>query len=356
MANQIAYGFEQFSTLMQDRVITIGLTIVEDAITQSMEEHNRQIDALTAALVDKTTDFQVNFLSPVVTRNQPLDEHGDPLPIVAAGHYTVAMPLLDSGNAIGSNWQTSVRMTVQELNNQIVAIQQGDVRWMMDHILQAWFQATSYTWQDPTYGALTINGLANNDTAKYYAMIGADQVVTDNHLLFQAAAIDATHNPFPAIWQELDEHPENGYGEIVALIPSNLRAAVMALPTFRPVPDANLQFADTITVLQKTLGIRTPGRLLGYDEGRVWIVEWKRLPDNYIVAFSTGGTSPFRMREDKIPELQGWVEMPATNDFPYSKRRWLRRAGFAGWNRVGALVWQVGAGSYSVPTGYTPSY
>lgn len=356
MANRIAYGFEQFSNVMSDRVVTIGLTVVEDAITQSMEEHDRQIDDLTAAMVEKTTDFQVNFLSPVVTRNQPLDEHGDPLPIRAAGHYTVAMPILDSGNAFGFDWQTGIKMTVQEINNNVLAIQQGDVRWMMDHILMAWFQKDPYTWVDPVYGNLTINGLANGDTAKYYVELGADDVATDNHLLAQAAAIDSSHNPFPVIWKELDEHPENGYGEIVAMIPSNLRDAVMALPTFRPVPDANLKFADTITTLQQTLGIRVPGRLIGYDEGRVWIVEWKRLPDNYIVAFSTNATSPIRMREDKVPELQGWVEMPQSTDFPYTKRRWLRKAGFAGWNRVGALAYLIGNGTYSVPTGYLPAY
>lgn len=354
MANTVAYGFEQFANLMSDRVTTIGLSVVDDAITQSMEEHNRQLDAVTNSLVSRTTDFQTNFKVPVATRNQPLDEHGDPLPIRAAGHYTMAWPLQDSGNAIGWNWQTGLKMTVQEANDQVVTIQQGDVRWVMDQILAAVFQSAPYTFADPEHGSLTIQGLANGDSQVYQVLTGADAAGTDNHYLGQAAAITgASSDPFPTIWAELTEHPENGNGEVVAFVPTNLLPAIMALPGFRPLPDTNLKMADTITVLQATLGVRVPGRLWGYTDARVWIVEWRRLPNNYIVSFMTSALAPIRMRQDPLPELQGFVEMPREDDFPYTKRRWLRKAGFAGWNRVGACVMLIGNASYSTPAGYT---
>jgi hypothetical protein len=38
--------------------------------------------------------------------------------------------------------------------------------------------------------------------------------------------------------------------------------------------------------------------------------------------------------------------------FPFFQDNWIRRMGFGGWNRVGAVVMRTGNGSYAVPTNY----
>jgi hypothetical protein len=85
----------------------------------------------------------------------------------------------------------------------------------------------------------------------------------------------------------------------------------------------------------------------------VWLVEWRSLPSSYIVATTTTGETPLGMREDDEPELRGFRQVGARNDFPFAETQWMRRAGFGAWNRVGAVVMLIGTGSYSVPSGYT---
>ena len=99
-------------------------------------------------------------------------------------------------------------------------------------------------------------------------------------------------------------------------------------------------------------GTDVPGTLIGYEDSGAWIVEWLRLPDNYIISVHTGGDTPLAMREDPLPELQGFIEVDPRDDRPYYERAWYRQAGFGALNRVGAHVTRIGNASYAIPTGY----
>jgi hypothetical protein len=355
MANQVVYGFHSLIDVFNQRVQTVGVDLVNTAIDQAMAEHNRQLTAMTALFVRPTTQFQVNYRSVQVTRNQPLDEFGRPLPIKGFAQYQVAFPLIDSGNAFAYNWQTGLAATVEELNNTINAIQMGDFRWVFDHILAALFANTSYTYYDPEHGPLTVLGLANGDTQAYNVFAGGDLGATDNHYLAQANAIaTGVDNPFAAIYQELNEHPENGGGgRVIALVATNLKSAITGLPTFNPLPMADIRPGANSDVLVGDLGVNVPGTVLGMDDSGVWIVEQPRLPTGYMVAIKTGGDPPLTERQSTIPELQGGlVEAPRNENWPWYQRNFVRKTGYGGWNRVAALVYRVGNASYAVPTNY----
>jgi hypothetical protein len=352
MANQILYGFHNLKDLASQRVTTVGVEVINSAIDAAVEEHNRQIAALTNFFAQPTQAYTARFRSVTAARLQPLDENGRARPIKPTGYYDVAFPINMGGSAWGADYVTSIKMTVQEVNNSIATMFMADARWVRDHILSALFASATYTFNDPLYGALTIQPLANGDTVTYQVMNGGDVGATETHQFATASAIADAANPFPGIYSELSEHPENG-GEVVAFVPSNLVAAIEALATFVPVNDPNITEGTNTTRLTGSLGGSLPGTLRGYVD-KVWIVEWRALPDNYVIATTTDGDRPLAMREDAEPELRGFKQVATRDDHPFYERQYLRRIGFGAWNRVGALVYRFGNGTYAVPANLTP--
>jgi hypothetical protein len=353
MANQVVYGFHHLQDRFSDTITTVGIDTVNDAITQAMDEHNRQLNAMLALFVRQGVEPQTAFRTATATRNQPLDEFGRPIPIKAPGRYTVGFPIQGSGNAIGYTWLHARKATVGELNDTINAIQIGDARWVFDHILGALFADTSYTFFDAeNAGSLTVLPIANGDTQTYNVFSGGDVGATDDHTLAQANAIGAAaDNPFPAIYAELNEHPENGNGPVIVLTSTSLKSSIQALATFNPVLPDEITLGSGSDRLTGTLGVSTPGTLLGMEDSGAWVVEYPRIPAGYMVAIKAGGEPPLGMRED--PNVRGFVEADANEDFPWYQRNWVRMAGFGAWNRVGAVAYRVGNGTYAVPTNYT---
>lgn len=358
MANQVMYGFMNLAHLFGERVDTVGVDTVYTAIQQSIDEHNRQTAALTSLFVEPTTSFKQRFKTATNARLQPLDENGRARPMLPTGAYDVAWPIQSAGAATGFNRISRIKMTVQDANEQTAAMLGADFRWMRDHILAGMFydaggDGTGWTYNDPNddVGALNILGLADGDTQIYNVTAGADSGATDDHLLAQANAIDDSNNPFPTDYAELTEHPENS-GEVVAIIPTNLKASVEALATFYPITDPNLRSGSGVTELIGSLGTAVPGEIIGYVD-KVWIVEWRSMVSSYMITLATGGERALRMRQHPEAELQGFRMVAERNDHPFYESQWERHAGFGAWNRVGAVVRRVGNGTYAVPTNYT---
>lgn len=353
MANQVAYGFINLSDVFAKRVNDVGVDTVTTAINRTIDEHNRQMDALLSLFVTRTTKFKTRYRTPTAARLQPMDQSGRARPIRLAGQYDVAWPLQMGAAAWGGNFLAMEKLTVAEANEYTLALQTADARWMRDHILAALFTNVEWTYQDDDdeVGALTIMPLANADTVTYHIKRGFDAGATDDHFLGQAAGIADATNPYPTIKAELDEHPENG-GVVIALIPTNLRADTEALATFVEPSDSNVRLGANTLELVGSLGVSVPGSVIGYETSGVWIVEWASLPDSRIIGVTSEGPRPIAMREDEVESLRGFREVARRNDHPWYERQYLRRAGFGAWNRVGAVVMEVGDASYDIPTGY----
>lgn len=357
MANQVVYGFHTLQQRFAEPVSVVGADIINTAISQAIEEHNRQLNSFTSLFLKPgITDASRTFRVGTTTRNQPLDEFGRPLPIRGGARYSVGLPMLLSGNAIGRTWLEAQKLRLEDVNRILADIIDGDKSWVFDHIMAALVNNVAYDFQDRDKGVVSVKPLANGDSQVYSVPNGAFSGSTDNHLLAQANAIaTGADNPFPAIFQELAEHPENGgagSGRIIAFIPTNLKQSVMGLATFWRPTSGDLTPGNGVTTLTGTLGVDVPGTVLGMEDSGVWVVEWPRLPSNYIIAVATSGEPAIAERVDEMSSLRGFIEVDGNQDFPWYQRNWIRQVGYGAWNRVGAVVMRIGNASYAVPTGY----
>jgi hypothetical protein len=351
-ANTIAYGFTSLQDVMDLRVAEVGEQVINDAIIESATEYQREADQMLGLLVERTTDYQRRYLLPSGGTLQPIDEWGNPDPVQPTGDYTVAFPIQGGGTAWGDNRVSRELMTVAEANRFALMVEAQDRDWLARHMLAALFTNTTngWTFKDKDHGDLAIQGLANGDTVEYVRRGGSKS--TDDHYLGQASAIDNSNNPFPTIEAELSEHPSNT-GDIVVFVPTNVVTAVKALSTFRPANDPNIRRGADVTEFVGSPFVGFGDKFLGYEDSGVLIVEWKRLPNNYLVGMSTGAPPILGMREYPAANLQGLFPEFHSPDGNRLVRRFLRYAGFGVANRVGAVVMEVGDASYDIPTGFS---
>lgn len=353
MANQILYGFHNLKDVFAERVTGARIEEVNTAIEQAVAEHNRQMNALFDLFAERVTVSQRRFKSATAARLQPLDENGRARPIRPAGKYDTGFPLYGAGSAWGANFVTRAKMTVADANRITATMLGADKRWTRDQLLSALYAKDNYTFPDEEDGDIVVKPLANGDTDTYLLTSGSDINAVATNLLGQATAIADATNPYPTIHDALVNHPENG-GDVIALIPTGLKATTEALGTFHQASDPNLRVGTGQTELVGTLNVALPGMLIGYEDSGVWIAEWPSLPANYIIATTTQGDRPLGMREHPEPELQGFAKRAERNDHPFYESQFDRHAGFGANNRVGAVVMRISNATYAVPTGYTP--
>ena len=356
--NTTAYGFANLEYIFNQRVADQMVPVVQTAIIESAEEHTRQINALLAELVTRTADYKIRYQLPAGGTLQPLDADGNPKPVVPTGTYDVAFPIVGAGTAWGTNRISRAKMTVADANRFTMDALMKDADWMRRHILAALFTNTTYTYTDERYGSLTVQPLANGDSVTYVRVGGA--ALADNHFLAQANSIgNGADNPFPGIYAELDEHPSNR-GPYIVYVPTNLVSSIQALANFIEPTNTALVYGANETRMAQTLDVDATSRmssgfgdrLIGYVDGCT-IIEWRSLPDSYMIAHASGVNDVLGMREYEEAELQGFFPEFQNVDGNHMINRLLRFAGFGVMNRVGALVQRIGNGSYAIPTGYT---
>jgi hypothetical protein len=352
MANTILYGFHQLKDVFSDRLSNVRAEDVAGAIQQSVEAHNDMINSVMGLFAERTTMASNRYKTPGNHRLQPLDENGRARPVKFFGHYETAYPIRDAGTAWGANYKSRAKLTVEDANRITGEMLKADAVWMRDQLLAALFAAATYTYEDPEVGDLTIQPLANGDTNLYLSN-GATAAAADTHQLAFADAIADATDPIPTIVTELTEHPDNA-GEVVILLPTALTTATKALSDFYRMPDSNVTPGANTDVVNGGPGVATPGPVVGYHDAGAWISEWKALPAGYGVAVTTGGEKPLRMREEPEAQLQGFHRAGERNDHPFWEEQWVRYAGFGAYNRVGAVVFRIGNGTYATPTGYAP--
>ncbi len=351
MANTLGYGFYNLKQVLGQRANTVRVEVMNEAIRQTLNEHNRQLQTLFSLFVRQTTEFKRVYRTAQAKKLTPLTAIGRPRPAITAGKYENAWPLQRAGIAWGAEYEARIQMTVQEVNDTLYEMQTADARWLRDHILAALFSKVSWTYtdDDDNVGSLTINGLANGDTVNYQIITGSDAGTTDNHYLAQSSSIDNSHDPFSTIRTKLTEHPDNS-GDVVVLFPTNLRDSIMGLSAFYPLDDPNMNQGANVSTLARVPSVPIPGEWVGYHTSKVYLAEWKSLPDNYMIATMTGGERSLAMREHTVDALRGFNMDAELGDHPYWESMYVRRAGFGSWNRVGALVQYIGSGTYAVPS------
>lgn len=361
MPNGIAYGYIGIRHLFNVRLANLPTDVtLRDAVIASAQKYNEATSALLQNWVSVTTTTRERVMLPGTSTLQPLDEWGNPLPVKAGSSYVAGYPLRSAGTAWGTNRISRALMTVEEANNETMAAFQADADWNRRHILASVFDNVAWTYNDPTErdvdANIPVTPLANGDAVVYVRQGTTLTATTDNHYLSQTNPITNTDNPYKTLYAELSEHPGNT-GPYVAYIPSNLINATTALAEFVPVGDPDIIRAVTLDTLnvQPTEQIRGLGDEVMGKVDRMWIVEWKALPDNYILARALG-SGPFVVARDyPVPSLQGFYPEFHSEDGNLIVNRFLRHRGYAVRNRVAAVVTLIGQGSYVTPTGLTAS-
>lgn len=350
MANTLAYGFVGLENLFVDRVSDENIEVVREAIAQSTAEHNRQVEGVMAEFVEPTEDYTARFKLAGGGTMQPLDEYGNPLPVREAGYYDVAFPIQGAGTAFGDTRVTRALMTVEEANEYTLNTLRRDADWMKRHMLAALFDNVAWTYPDPDKGDLTIQPLANGDTVTHIKNNGNQE--TDDHYLATATAIGDAANPYTGIFTDLMEHPVNQGGTVVCYIPTALKASTLALAAFVDVAQTDVRQGNDTAVLTGSIDRGFGDEVLG-KVSNCWIVEWTLLPDEHIVAVVRGTQKPvLKQREYPAASLKGLFQEDHSPDGNLEEHRFIRYCGFGSYNRVGALIQQVGNATYEIPAGY----
>jgi hypothetical protein len=336
--------------MMDQNVTDQNVGQVVTAVQRTLDEHQRQLAAMSALLVQPAPLPQERHYPGSTARLQPLDENGRARPIRPAGYVDVAFPLRSAGTAWGHNWRARAKLKVRDVARMTALQTSADITWMRDQILGAIYVDQQYVEQDDEFGALTVKPIANGDAQTYSIMEGSTAAATDDHIVAQAGAISAT-DPFPAMHDDLVEHPENS-DTVLALIPTAQVADTEGLADFMELNDPNIATGADSDRLIAAFGGQVPGRVFGYHRSGVWLSEWKALVPNYVIGVTPGGEPPIGMREETEESLRGFRLADERPDYPFYETQWIRIAGFGAKNRVGAYVVRIGNGTYAVPAGY----
>lgn len=352
----VQFGFVDIEYLFDRPVADVGYTIVRDAMNRTLDYYNQRADNMLSSLAVQTTVAQERYTMPGGGTLQDLDEDGNPLPTLAYQGFDVAYPVRGAGDAMGTNRLSRALMTVEDANDRTRDAQIKDKNFLINHMLAALLTKDSYTWLDRTRlgytgaGSLTIQPLANNDSTTYILNQGGS-VGTENHYLAQAAAIADAANPFPTIYNDLKEHQDLGDPVVDVYVPDNLTTAIQALGNFIEVVDPQVQVGANNNTLRATIDKGFGDVALGRVD-RCNIILWSKLPSNYMLAV-VRGNPPLAMRQYPVAGFQGLFTEDHNVDGNHYETRFLRFAGFGVRNRVSALAYMIGAGTYANPASFT---
>lgn len=305
-------------------------------------------------LASRGTDATIGYNFVGEGELQGVDEWGRPDPIRFPAPAQRWFPIRMAQASIGLNWVLSQKMTVQEVNDRLVTMFAADAKWMRRQLLAALFTNTAYNFADPQFGTVSIAGLANGD-GELYVRETTGVASADTHHIGSATGTFAEAD-LTTIRTKLVEHPENGgqQAQVCVFLGTTPALAAQGFANHVDNPDQNVTTGLGEVAVTRDPFANQPGQPIGYNRAaRVFLRQWDRLPDNYGVGITNVGDQPLRMREDEEASLRGFGEIPGRTDMPYLIRTWSRRAGFGGWNRVGAVVMRTNNTTYAIPSGYS---
>ncbi|MBK8434605.1 MAG: hypothetical protein IPL28_26375 [Chloroflexi bacterium] len=354
--------FGQLGLSDTDRVFngTIGQEVLYDVAAAFVASRNDELNRQIAVWVAGTTANHTERYR--LPGGGYLEERGNQgkgtfAPARATGYWDVAYPLNDYGGAVEWDDVTMAYMTANELSlniQNVVIKNQNTTRFQL---LKSLFNNVAGTHIDPLWGSLTVQRLANGDATLYPPVLGSSTEATDNHYLesgYAAADISDTNNPFVTIRDELEEHfgAMTGGENIVVFVNPAQRAKIEALSDFVEVPDQYIRVGQDTAVPSGLPNV--PGRIYGRVNG-CWVVEWRWVPANYMMANHLEVDQPLKMRIDPADTGLGMgLQLVATDErFPLTKSVWRNRFGFGASNRLNGVIMELGTGgSYTIPTAY----
>lgn len=344
-----------------DRVYlsTMGQQVVYEAVQQVLAQYNADLNGALQLFVEETTsDHKRRYKLAGGGRLQRLGGQAQAGAVKTTGQWDVAFPLEGFGAQLAANRVDFAYMSVQDLDRHLNTIMAQDANTVLFEIFKAMLNNTQDTFVDPLWGSLSIEPLANGDAVVYPPALGSESEATDDHYLesgYAAANISDTNNPYVTIRDELEEHfgTPTGGSNIAVFINNAQVPKTEALTDFDAVND---RFTTPGANVDQLFGLpAVPGRIVGRTNG-VWVIEWRRVPANYIVGLHLDAPKPLVQRIDPADTGLGeGLQLVAESDtHPFSASHYEHRFGFGCGNRLNGAVLELGVGgSYSIPSGYS---
>lgn len=368
MATELVLGLTDMEDYRDYTLEQVGYNIIREKVDYFLTNYNAMVDTWLDTVVQRNPRWNSSPINryevPYESILQDVDEDGKATPNKRKIYYDMGLPLFRGEAADGMTWEASRVRTVDGLNDFLVRLMQADRAWMLEKTMQALFYNSNWTFnsteEDENIPAtIPIYPLANNDTRKYVLRTGG-QTATANHYTAQAnQPADGADDPFQTIYDTLNNYA-GATGRYVAFVNgSTLVNAIRGLTDFVPVLKGRYvrEGVNTTTLdgaIQNELFFGD--EVLGEHTSGVTVVQWHKLPQNYIVAMDMG-MKPLGMREKVEPQLQGLFN---NTSWSHYGNEWLSRfrriAGFGVVNPVAAYIRRTGSGSYAVPTGMTPRF
>jgi hypothetical protein len=354
----LLFGAITYDDSDRSYINNLGQRLVFEAAQSYLDKANRDMSAALAVFVEEMTDsYKERYKLPGGGRLQRRGGQAQSGAVKAGGSWDVAYPLEDFGAQLAGDDVAMAYMTAPELQRHVDTIivqNQNTVRY---EVLRRLFNNAAVTFNDPVYGSLTVQALANNDAVLYPPVQGSETEATDNHFLesgYAASAISDTNNPYVTIRDELGEHfaDSSNTDNMVVFIHPNELSKTEALKGWTPVIDPFVLPGATVSV--PTEMPRVPGKIVGRVAG-VWVAQWRWMPANYLIGVHLDAPAPLKMRVDPAQTGLGrGLQLVSTDeDAPFRAAHWRHRFGIGVGNRLNGVVLELGTGgSYSIPTAY----
>ncbi len=351
------YGFHRVADRMDELALDPrNREIVEEAARLTLEEHNGTTNELLNRLSFVTTSYIKTYkVGGRTGMLQPTDEYGRAIPRrrPAGTEYSIGLPLRGGADAVGGSYRARQKRTIQDIFNTMSDFVNDDLNWLRYQFLSAFFANAEYEFLDDEHGALPVKPLANGD-GNLYQVNRVAGVETDNHLQAMSGTISDINNPFASIRKDLLEHSSENSGRVTSFVSDDLLPVIQNLTGFYELPDTTIAISANADQLVGSAPAVPFGEVMGYLRGsRVWVARYEPLNEigngEYILSLPENGKPALAMRQDPESNLQGFFARADREDHPYWERQYDRYAGFGAWNRVGALITQMGVAAYTRP-------
>ena len=344
-----------------DRVFaaTNGQQVIYDLIREHLLLVNSEMDRLMNIFVrGTTTDHKWRYKLPGggYLQERAFEGQSRVAAVKATGEYDVAFPLKDFGADISASDVVMAYMTLSDLDRHVSNVMEQNTRTVRRELLLALFDNTQDSVDDPLWGTLLVEPLANDDSVVYPPVVGSGTEATEDHYLessYTAANISDTNNPYVTIEAELTHHYgfTQGNDPIAVFIHGDQVAKTEDLTDFVGVPDQFI-VEGTQTAIPSPLPVGHPGRVIGRTNG-CWVIQWNWIPTGYLLGIHMDIEQPLYKREDPADTgLGSGFQLVATDDtFPWESSIWRHRFGFGAANRLNGVAMELGTGgTYTIPT------
>ncbi len=347
----------------QQTIQQFGEDKVWDGIASMLDAYNEQVNAITAALVDKTTSRLRRYGGAAQMEMQRIDEFGTPNVQKVQNYTAVGFPLESYAAAIQWTRLFMKQKTVQHIAAQVQAVTTADMRRLIRNIKIALFTGVNYNFTDYLVDhqeivPLPIKALLNADGAPIPPGPNGETFNGYTHTHYLASA-GLTNAFLTSCLQTVLEHYNDG--QAVMWINRTDQDAFRALADFRPLVYENIVRPTTIEYATGPALNPTKlfNRMIGYfQDAEVWVKPW--MISGYVFTYLQGQPQPLVMRIRGM-DANGGAPMDGAGDLvisyedeihPLRAKAWEREYGVSVWNRTnGSVGYFAGSGTaYVQPT------